>query len=169
MNQDKPKEERWLLSRHCSNKKKEREKEFNKSSSFFLCNAFVLSFLFSFLLKRLFICQQASLSFSSSIFLSLSLSRTICFSISAYTPVALLISYEDMQRWTKIVTPPLSSQQQHHIISSVCMRHICKKKKNRGRHKKNVKRELRVNVSAEYDLWINKQKKMKRERLNGDQ
>jgi hypothetical protein len=165
MNQDKPKEERWLLSRHCSNKKKEREKEFNKSSSFFLCNAFVLSFL----LKRLFICQQASLSFSSSIFLSLSLSRTICFSISAYTPVALLISYEDMQRWTKIVTPPLSSQQQHHIISSVCMRHICKKKKNRGRHKKNVKRELRVNVSAEYDLWINKQKKMKRERLNGDQ
>jgi hypothetical protein len=38
--------------------------------------------------------------------------------------------------------------------------------KKRGRHKENVKRELRVNVSAEYALWINKQKKKKKKNVS---
>lgn len=40
------------------------------------------------------------------------------------------------------------------------------KKSSRTTQDKNVKRELRVNVSAEYASWINKQKERHREHLN---
>jgi hypothetical protein len=44
------------------------------------------------------------------------------------------------------------------------MRHIRKKEKTEDDTRKNVKRELRVTVSAEYALWINKEKKWEKKK-----
>ena len=112
----------------------EGEKEFNKSSSFFFRLYWVLlSFFFSLSFSLSLFSSKDCSSDSERLFPPLfspvlSLSRTICFSISAYISLVLLISFENMQRWTKIATPPLSTLTRSTSSFSVSMQHIYNKK-----------------------------------------
>ena len=125
-NQDKPKEERWLLLTLFKHKAKEnregRAREFNKSSSFFFTmRSFSHIYFFSsssFSPQRLFICQLSFSRFLFSLLLSpLILSRTICFSISAYI---LLHSSHFIRGHAKVnknsnSTPIVTTPAHHHL------------------------------------------------------
>lgn len=157
-NQDMPKEERWLCL-DIVQIQNEREKEFNKSSSFFFAytqsfsHFSTLSLSLSFSLFSSKDCSSVSELLLPLLSFSLSLSRTICFSISAYIFSCSSHFIRGHAKVNKNSNSSLILSRQESTSSfSVSMQHICKRKKARGRHKTNVKRELRVNVSAEYAL-----------------